>query len=96
MDHTNGEEICRNAAPQAPRERHGSNRAAAVVAATAHAGATALAAVRARWRERNAPSDNCAIAARDTLAAAMQRSPWLARPPVHAAAGTATHRLRFP
>eukprot|EP00661_Eupelagonemidae_sp_cell13_P022417 gene22417-biopygen11751 len=75
MDHTIGEEICRNAAPQAPREWNGSNRAAAAAAATAHAGATALAAARARWRERNAPSDNCAIAVRDTLAAAMQRSP---------------------
>eukprot|EP00661_Eupelagonemidae_sp_cell13_P015332 gene15332-biopygen21705 len=80
MDHTIGEETCRNAAPQAPRAWNGPNRAAAAAAATAHAGATALAAARARWRERNAPSDNCAIAVRDTLAAAMQRSPWLTAP----------------
>eukprot|EP00661_Eupelagonemidae_sp_cell13_P014144 gene14144-biopygen11133 len=97
MDLTIGEEICRNAAPQAPREWNGSNRAAAAAAAaaTAHAGATALAAARARWRERNAPSDNCAIAVRDTLAAAMQRSPWLtAQPPAQLRTYVASHEWR--
>eukprot|EP00661_Eupelagonemidae_sp_cell13_P012480 gene12480-biopygen12482 len=88
MHHTIGEEICRNAAPQAPREWNGPNRAAAAVAATAHAGATALAEVRARWRERTHQATTalslCAIPWRQRCSAAPG-----SRPPVHAAAGTA-------